>query len=162
MDVHRALSFNLHALTARLDREADRILVAEQGTSYRKFLALLMVGELGVTTQRALAERLGVTDPSVSRMTASLAQSGFLNVNPEPSGGNRHQLSLTREGKDLVERCGTSLEGRLVALVKSSGIPYAEYGRYTMQLLAVLEAGEPEPSLARVNGTSSKRRRRVS
>ena len=142
MEVHRALSFNLHALTARLDRAADRILLAEEGMSYRKFLALFMVGELGVTTQRALANRLGVTDPSVSRMTAVLASTGLLRVHPEPTGGNRRQLSLTPQGKDLVERCCNLLESRMVGFVKSSGIAFREYTQSTKQLLAALEADE--------------------
>ena len=142
MDRGGALSFNLHTLTARLDRAADRILQSEQGVSYARFLALFMVGELGATTQRALAERLGVTEPSVSRMTASLASVGLLNVSPEPAGGNRRQLSLTSQGEELVERCANVLESRLVALVEFSGIPYAAYARHTKRLLTALERGE--------------------
>lgn len=142
METQRSLSFSLHALTARLDRVADRILLAEAGVSYARFLALFMVGELGATTQRALAERLGVTDPSVSRMTAALVRARLLDAVPEPAGGNRRQLSLTSEGKELVERCASLLESRLVALVHSSGIPYTEYTRHTNQLLAALATGD--------------------
>ena len=53
------LSFDLHRLTARLDRAADRILTETLGLSYRRFLALLVVGELQAPTQRALADALG-------------------------------------------------------------------------------------------------------
>lgn len=142
MEIQSALSFNLHALTARLDRAAERVLQAEVDISYSRFLALFMVGELGAATQRTLAARLGVTEPSVSRMTASLAGAGLLNADPEPAGGNRRQLSLTPEGRQLVERCAKLLEHRLVALVESSGIPYAAYNRHTRQLLATIEAAE--------------------
>ena len=41
-----ALAFSLHALTARLDRLADRHLRVEQGVSYRRFLVLFMVDRL--------------------------------------------------------------------------------------------------------------------
>jgi hypothetical protein len=44
--MERNLSFNLHVLTARLDRAADRILRAERNVSYSRFLALTLVGEL--------------------------------------------------------------------------------------------------------------------
>ncbi len=70
MSVDRDLSFDLHALTARLDRSADRILRAEHDLSYRRFLTLVIVAELDAATQRAVADRLGVSEPSVSRMTA--------------------------------------------------------------------------------------------
>ncbi len=68
------LSFDLHTLTARLDRSADRILQAEYDVSYRRFRTLLIVGELGTATQPALAEALGVSEPSVSRMAGVLAR----------------------------------------------------------------------------------------
>src|SRR4051812_43167565 len=84
--VDRTLSFDLHALTARLDRAADRILRAGYDVSYRRFLALHLVGELPAPTQRALADALGVTEPSVSRMTGLLVASGHLEAGPAPGG----------------------------------------------------------------------------
>jgi DNA-binding MarR family transcriptional regulator len=140
--MERDLSLGLHTLTARLDRAADRILRAEQALSYRRFLVLFMVGMLGTPTQRALAERLGVTEPSVSRMIGALAGTGLLDAHPDPAGGNRRRLSLTPSGRELVQRCGELLEGRLAALVEASGVPYDVYARYTNQLLAALDSGE--------------------
>src|SRR4051812_15399141 len=117
MAVPADLSFDLHALTARLDRSADRILQAECGPTYRRFRALLTVGRLGAATQRAVAEELGITDPSASRMTGVLVGTGLLEVAPDPGGGNRRRLSLTPEGKETVERCRSLLEQRFAALV---------------------------------------------
>jgi DNA-binding MarR family transcriptional regulator len=142
MAVDRALSLALHTLTARLDRTADRILRAEQGLSYRRFLVLFMVDLIGTPTQRALAEHLGVTEPSVSRMTSALARTGLLEARPDPVGGNRRQLHLTANGRELVRRCRQLLEARLAALVEASGVPYDLYTRYTNQLLATLDSGE--------------------
>src|SRR4030095_7941318 len=119
----RALSLALHTLTARLDRAADRILRAEQDLSYRRFLVLFMVDLLGTPTQRALAERLGVTEPSVSRMTGELARTGLLDVRPDPVGGDRRQLRLTASGRDLVRGCRQLLEGRLAGPMADRGVP---------------------------------------
>ena len=87
--VNRDLGLALHTLTARLDRAADRMLQAEQNVSYRRFLLLFMVGELGAPNQRTLAEWLGITEPSVSRMTAELTKTGLLTAEPDSAGGNR-------------------------------------------------------------------------
>ncbi|MEV4299236.1 MarR family winged helix-turn-helix transcriptional regulator, partial [Microbispora rosea] len=114
--MERNLSLNLHVLTARLDRAADRILRAEHGISYSRFLALTLVGELGASTQRTLAEYLGVTEPSVSRMTGVLAADGLLDVQPDPAGGNRRRLSLTDEGKRRVASIRQEFEDRLAAV----------------------------------------------
>lgn len=134
------LTFDLHALTARLDRSADRILQAEYGLSYRRFRALLTVGRLGAATQRAVADELGVSEPSASRMTGVLVGTGLLDALPDPSGGNRRRLSLTAEGKEVVESCRALLERRFADLVERSGVSYADYARDTRRLFDALTA----------------------
>jgi DNA-binding MarR family transcriptional regulator len=144
--VERNLSLGLHVLTARLDRAADRILRADYGVSYRRFLALTLVGESGATTQRALAEGLGVTEPSISRMTGVLAEAGLLEVQADPAGGHRRRLNLTQEGARLVASGRQVLEERLACLVEHSGVPYADYVAHTERLLATLDHFEQEKS----------------
>jgi DNA-binding MarR family transcriptional regulator len=136
----RDLSRNLHALTARLDRAADAILRDEAGLSYSRFLALYMVRSLGADTQRALAERLGVSEPSVSRMTRVLSEQGFVEVGADPAGGNRRRLTLTLAGEKVVERWGGELERRFAALVEDARVPYRTYADYTQRLLTQLDA----------------------
>jgi|CZKT01.1.fsa_nt_gi DNA-binding MarR family transcriptional regulator len=137
------LSRSLHTLTARLDRAADQVLRAEAGLSYSRFLTLFMIGSAGADTQRALAERLGVTEPSVSRMTHVLEKAGLVTAVADPAGGNRHLLSLTPAGAQIATRWGGLLENRLAALVDASGVPYREYVEYTKRLLETLDAAGP-------------------
>lgn len=141
MPVQKDLSLSLHAVTARLDRASDSILRAEAGISYSRFMALFMVRSLGAVTQRALAEKLGVTEPSVSRMTRILEEEGLLKVLSDPAGGNRRQLRLTPAGRRLVDRWGGYLEERFAQLVDDAGVPYKTYARHTERLLEHLEAG---------------------
>lgn len=143
---HPSLAFDLHALTARLDREADRLLLAHLGLPYRRFLALLLVGE-GLPTQKALADRLGVTEPSTSRMVGVLAGAGLLHASPDPSGGNRRRLALTPAGKEKVEASAALLEGRFARLVAQSGVDYERYTDDTRQLIRALDRpAEPSPT----------------
>lgn len=137
--VQQDLSRNLHALTARLDRAADAILREEAGLSYARFLVLFRVRSLGAVTQRALAERLGLSEPSVSRMARVLAEEGLLEVAPDPAGGNRRRLTLTPSGEGLVKRWGGELEKRFAALVTDAGVPYRTYAEYTQRLLGQLD-----------------------
>ena len=113
------LSRSLHAVTALADRAADRILRQDHGLSYRRFLALYAVTELGTPTQRQLAERLGLTEPSVSRMVQVLEKAGLVAVSTE-SGGNRRRLALTRQGAALVKRAGSDLEDRFAGVLERS------------------------------------------
>jgi DNA-binding MarR family transcriptional regulator len=137
------LGLELHTLVSRLERAGDRILRTEHDLSYRRFMVLVMVGELGVSTQRALADSLAVTEPSVSRMVAALADTGLLTVVPDPAGGNRRQINLTDGGRALVERAGTDLIGRLTELVASTGVPFDTYFAYTRRLNAALDGAGP-------------------
>lgn len=133
-----ALAYELHVLVALLDRSADRFLREEFGLSYRRFLALLMLDDLGPATQRALADRLGTTEPSVSRMTGVLAEDGLLRVRADPAGGNRRQLTLTPRGRRLMSAGSTLLEKRFSDLVKASGVSYGDYAQATNRMLGVL------------------------
>lgn len=147
--MERDLSRCLHRLTAQLDRAADTFLRAEAGVSYRRFLALYLVGSEGADTQRALAELLGVTEPSVSRMVRVLAEAGLLEVMPDPLGRNRRRLALTPPGEQLVNRWGSELEGRLAGLLERAGVPYRAYLGHTKRLLGAFNtqpASPPAPS----------------
>jgi DNA-binding MarR family transcriptional regulator len=132
------LSYELHMLTARLDRAADGLLRQEQGISYSRFLALFAVRETN-GSQRDLAQWLGQTEPSTSRMVTVLADEGLLEVTRLEGAGNRRQLRLTDTGTQLVERCGRLLEGRFENLVRSSEVPYESYRRDTRRLLDQLD-----------------------
>ncbi|MEW9533673.1 MarR family winged helix-turn-helix transcriptional regulator [Microbispora sp. NPDC049125] len=142
--MEHGLSFSLHVLTARLDRAADRILRAEHHVSYSRFLVLALVGELDGSTQRVLADYLGVTEPSVSRMTGVLAGEGLLDVRPDPAGGNRRRLGLTERGAQLVAAGSRTLEDRLAMVVAESGVPYDRLLGYTTQLLETFDRLEKE------------------
>jgi DNA-binding MarR family transcriptional regulator len=158
--VERDLSRSLHKLTARLDRAADNLLRAEAGVSYARFLALYLVGSEGANTQRALAERLGVTEPSVSRMVRVLAEAELLETTRHPLGGNRNRLRLTTTGEELVTRSGMDLEERLARLLETAGVPYRTYLTHTKRLLAALET--PPASQERQLAGGSARSRETS
>ncbi len=132
------LSRKLHQLTAWLDRAADARLRAHAGISYPRFLALYMVGSEGADTQRSLAQRLGVSEPSVSRMVRVLADHEWLEVVPDPAGGNRNRLKLTFAGQQLVEVWGGELEARFAKLLDVAGVPYRTYLSDTDRLLDAL------------------------
>ncbi len=143
--VPTALSYELHKLTARLDRAADGLLRSYAGVSYPRFLALFAVGE-GAANQRELAQWLGQSEPSTSRMVGVLAEQDLLSATMVAGEGNRRRLQLTESGSDLVDRCGRLLEERFEEFVKRSGVPYGAYQRHTRRLLDQLDSEQSVPS----------------
>lgn len=140
MAVPDSLSYDLHKLTARLDRAADRFLREREGISYSRFLTLFAVSH-GATHQRALAEWLGQSEPSTSRMVGVLTAEGLLDARRIPGAGNARRLRLTPAGAELVERGSRLLEARFQELLERSGVSRASYHRQTRRLLAELDAG---------------------
>jgi DNA-binding MarR family transcriptional regulator len=138
--VDKSLSYDLHKLTARLDRAADGILQRREGISYARFLALFAVRETG-GSQRELADWLGLTEPSTSRMVSVLAAEGLLTAT-KAAGGNRRQVQLTERGAAATERCARLLEGRFEELVRRGGVPYDSYQEFTQRLLGQLNAAQ--------------------
>jgi DNA-binding MarR family transcriptional regulator len=133
-----SLSYELHKLTARLDRAADALLREHADVPYARFLALFAVSQ-GAETQRALSRWLGQSEPSTSRMVGILAKTGWLEVSRIPGTGNRRQLRLTCSGSQLVAACAELLENRFSELVASAGIRYDAYQESTRRLLAELD-----------------------
>lgn len=133
-----SLSYELHKLTARLDRAADGLLRDQASVSYARFLALFAVAQ-GAESQRALSIWLGQSEPSTSRMVAVLANSGWLEVSRIPGTGNRRQLSLTESGRDLVAKCAGLLEHQFSELVARAGVQHRQYQQSTRRLLAQLD-----------------------
>src|SRR5436305_14642190 len=97
-----SLSYDLHKLTARLDRAADRILREREGISYSRFLTLFAVKN-GAANQRALASWLGQSEPSTSRMVGVLDYDGLLDGRRIPGGGHSRCMWLMVSGVLLVD-----------------------------------------------------------
>ena len=136
--MQRRLSYELHKLTARLDRAADGLLREAAGVSYARFLALFAVQESS-GTQRDIARWLGLSEPSTSRMVRVLADDGLLEVEIPVGQGNRRQVRLTARGEALIDRCGELLEARFEEFVKLSGVEYRTYQELTRRLLDKLD-----------------------
>jgi DNA-binding MarR family transcriptional regulator len=147
-DPENSLSYELHKLTARLDRAADALLREQAGVSYPRFLALFAVRQ-GAENQRALSRWLGQSEPSTSRMVGVLARAGWLEVSQTPGAGNRRRLKLTRSGSRLVGACAELLESRFSELVAKAGIGYEAYLQSTRRLLVQLEEDQGRPRARR-------------
>lgn len=135
-------AYDLHVLVARLDRSADRILHAELGLSYPRFLALLTLRRTGPVTQRTLADELGITEPTAGRTVAALAADGLVAVTTVPGTGNRRSVELTAQGAALVAKGADRLEDAFGSLVAAAGVDHAALADGVRRLLDTLTAPE--------------------
>src|SRR4051794_7936088 len=136
----------LHLLVMRLDRDADRILRTELALTYPQFLLLLALGRVGPVTQRALADEVGVTEPTVSRSLVALTDRELLTVRAIPGRGHRRSVALTAAGRALLDRSSERLEVAFSHLLTAAGVPADELDRITERLLIALDGEPPRTS----------------
>lgn len=139
-DRTRDPAYALHAVVFLLDRAADDILPALDLT-YSRFLALLTIERLGGATQRAVADALGVTEPSASRTIRRLQEDGLVDSSAMPGVGNRRTVSLTDKGDRVVDEAAARLERSFADLLKEAGLRPAQVVDVTDPLLATLAKG---------------------
>jgi MarR family transcriptional regulator for hemolysin len=82
--------------------------------------ALLTLNHHGPATHLALTERLGLEQSSVSRLVDGLSRHGFVAVQTDDSDRRSRVVSLTKEGRRLLNRtpgttalAGSALTGAL-------------------------------------------------
>lgn len=115
------LGYDLHTLVTRLDRAADRLLRPHDLT-YRRYVTLLVMGEVEGGTQRAVAESLGISDAAVSRMATAMAEDGLITLQRKPGAGHRKTVTLTDAGRRLLAAATETLGESLDNLVRSLGL----------------------------------------
>jgi len=140
IDRTRHPAYALHAVVFLLDRAADDILPALDLT-YSRFLTLLTIERLGGATQKAVADALGVTEPSASRAIRRLQDDGLVAASATPGAGNRRTVSLTDKGERIVDEAAAQLERSFADLVKEAGLRAAQVLDVTDPLLAILAKG---------------------
>jgi len=101
---HLTLGTRLKRLGERMQSQTQRILDAhELPIQAAQFPFLAAVDRLGPLTVGELAEAVGMTQPGATRALAQLAEEGFVEITSASDDQRRKRVTLTRQGKRLVE-----------------------------------------------------------
>lgn len=118
-------AYELHDLVLTLDRHAEALLRPE-GLSYRRYVALVIVGEHPGLTGRDLAGGLGITEAAVSGLVRRLLADGLIHDLAPAGSGHVRRLAITDTGADLRDRGSTVLGSTLDDAVRRLGFEPAE------------------------------------
>ena len=130
-------AYALHVVVSLLDSSADGILPA-LGLTYPRYLTLLTIERLGETTQRAIAEAMGLTEPAVSRTIRGLQASGHVATDAQVGAGNRRAVRLTDAGQSLVNTAADQLEAGFGSVLDAAGLRTADVLALTDPLIQTL------------------------
>ena len=119
------LAHELHDLVLTLDRQAEALLQPD-GLTYRRYVALVIIGEHPGMTGRDLAGALGVSEPAASGIVRRLITDQLIQDSSGAGSGHVRRLELTPSGQELLARASRRLGNTLDATVREIGIDPAE------------------------------------
>ncbi|WP_461468737.1 MarR family winged helix-turn-helix transcriptional regulator [Pararhodobacter sp.] len=126
-------------LQIRLERDLSPLGVTRLGA-----LVLTAIGEDGITAPSALAERVGVTRPALSRLLRGLETKGLIARTPGQAGDGRQKaVGLTPQGVAAMVEARAAFDA-LHAHFSAKLTPEAL--AHLTAALDALAAGEPAPS----------------
>lgn len=115
-------AYLLGRLMFALDREADHLVQAQVGVSYKRVLFLTVLRECGTVTQHELAVALGYSDPAVSVMLGELTKDGLVEIAPSATHGRKRLVSITPAGAEVVARGRRALDTSFDELLVTAGV----------------------------------------
>lgn len=115
------LAHELHDLVLTLDRQAETLLQPD-GLTYRRYVALVIIGEHPGLTGRDLAGALAVSEPAASGIVRRLIADQLIRDVSAAGSGHVRRLELTESGRELLARASGRLGNTLDTAVRSVGI----------------------------------------
>lgn len=115
-------AYLLGRLMFALDRASDRLLQAQVGISYKRFLFLTVLQHCGTVTQHELAVALGYSDPAVSTMLVELVKDGYLQTIPSKEHGRKRLVTITAHGNEVVAQGRRVLDAHFDQLTVMAGV----------------------------------------
>jgi DNA-binding MarR family transcriptional regulator len=101
---HLTLGTRLKRIGERLQSQTQRILDAhEVPIQAAQFPFVAAIDRLGPVTVGELASAVGVTQPAATRALAQLSEDGLVEIAQASGDQRRKSITLTRQGKRLVD-----------------------------------------------------------
>jgi DNA-binding MarR family transcriptional regulator len=98
------LYHRLQLAAHRIQKAADRTLLADTAVTTAQAAVLSVVMTPGTTTQREVARRLGLNESAVAGMVTRLLDMSLLEREPHPVDSRAWSLKLTAAGRGAVKR----------------------------------------------------------
>lgn len=131
-------SYLLGKFVTLLESEAEHLLRARLGISYRRMLFLFVLQHQESITQHRLAQSLGYSDPAVSTMLHELVKDGYVTTTPDPDHGRKHLVRITPHGLELAHKGRHLLDTHFDELVQLAEVDDQQLQHMTRRLLAAL------------------------
>jgi MarR family transcriptional regulator, organic hydroperoxide resistance regulator len=94
----------LQLASHRLQKAADRAILAAAGITTAQAAVLSVVGSEGSASQRSVARKLGLNESAITAMTTRLLGLGLLDRLPDEADSRAWSLRLSADGRAALKR----------------------------------------------------------
>jgi len=105
-DFSKTFMFSLHQMYFLVQKHLEHVLAKRKSLSFSQFL--ILVGFLcrneSSVSQSAIAERLNLTEATVSRHISTLVEAGLLSRAEDKANRRKHIIEITSKGKNAFKK----------------------------------------------------------
>ncbi len=105
------LYHRLQVAAHRIQKAADRAVIAAAEVTTAQAAVLAVIARSEPTSQRLVANQLGLNESAVTAMCARLIEKGLLDRTPDPSDTRAWSLSLSAKGRAALKRLERPFRG---------------------------------------------------
>ncbi|MCL2652913.1 MAG: MarR family transcriptional regulator [Propionibacteriaceae bacterium] len=141
--------FNVRKASTIMERSAEALLSAQLDISFGQFMILSVIdAHPGPLNQTAIADHLGLTKGTVSRLIEAGAEAGWIVVEADPASRRSRLISLSEPGEKLVRQGDALLEGSSLMQTATADEASIQYATATLQgVIDAMVAGSAPSAL---------------
>ncbi|MEZ0208835.1 MAG: MarR family winged helix-turn-helix transcriptional regulator [Candidatus Paceibacterota bacterium] len=117
-DFSRSFMYSIHQMYFLIEKHLEHALFKKKTISFSQFLILVgfRCSPNVPVSQSVIAERLNLTEATVSRHISSLVASGLLSRTQDTTNRRKHIIDLTTKGKKVFDGASTLIHKELTSI----------------------------------------------
>jgi DNA-binding MarR family transcriptional regulator len=118
-DFSKSFMFSIHQMCFLVQKHLDHILLKKKSLTFSQFMILVSFkcSETGESSQSLIAEKLNLTEATVSRHISTLVREGFLLRSEDKANRRKHVISLTMKGKQAFRKASRHIDKELKVIL---------------------------------------------
>jgi len=114
-DFSKSFMFSIHQMCFLVQKHLDHVLSKKKSLTFSQFIILVSFkcSETGEVSQSVIAERLNLTEATVSRHISTLVREGLLYRTEDKANRRKHIISITTKGKQAFKKASNHIDKEL-------------------------------------------------
>jgi DNA-binding MarR family transcriptional regulator len=120
-DFSKSFMYSIHQMHFLVQKHLEQVLAKRKSLSFSQFMILVgfTCSENDSVSQTCIAERLSLTEATVSRHISSLVEMGLLSRAEVKTNRRKHVITITEKGKKTFQAASSIIDKELETIFSS-------------------------------------------